>query len=465
VSNYYDTYFFSTKRAERIAKELNKLETNSFKTQICYHSGGKTCKNLINIPFNSFKLFFKNNSYRYPTYIDFNESDYENDEKSQDQIIKIFATLIEEISKEELVYTKKLSNDFNNIKISYNKNNIKIGFIATRNFPNIFKFLKNINKNINKNYTSKFLIEKTTTGLLLSDFKTKDVYKFMISFKPNILIYYNEFNVILNHNDIINIFIVDSFYICNKIIEEEQIDSKRNIFFTTTAYYKNILESKNIYSQRLIPIINKKNIHVSFDKEKEYDLVICDAYVDLSDYIVFQKVFKKMKKHIKANKILTLDIILSFIEISSYSNMDDLELNLFIQKNIVLQTFVDNLSTEKYKIGINKSWKTYKKCKLNYLKNDKFKKTYKNSKYILIVDPSILSSKLLEILSYGMVPLIYDLRKQDSYYDEMIDDYCLFVTKINDINNIINNNIQPKRIYDSELKKEYSIKRLIHNLF
>ena len=92
MSEYFDTYFFDSTRAKKIAKQHNPINNNKTKIQLCYHPSSTTKENLIGVPIVNFQEYFLTTKYRFPTHVDFIGSEYENKEEEQDKIIKIFYT-------------------------------------------------------------------------------------------------------------------------------------------------------------------------------------------------------------------------------------------------------------------------------------------------------------------------------------------------------------------------------------
>lgn len=464
MSQYNDTYFFNSNRAEKISNKRNELVNGVSKIQICYNSEKQNNKNLIKVPIENIKEFFKNNLYRYPTYIDFIDSEYENNEEVQEQIIKIFATIFEEIDNDDIKTVEELILKFKNLKIKVDKENIKIAFIVTKKQNDLFKYLKKISNRMDGRFKNKFLTEKSKSNMILDEIKTKDVLKFLLEYKPNAIVLYNEFYPQLFNNSIVHIYIVSSFAVCNKIIEyEDKIDMKKNIFFTSSSYYENVLMQKGISSLKLSPIVeNIPNSLKSFESRK-IDLLITENYFDLNEYIVFQKMIKKVKKYLKNKNKLSIKKTISFIETTSYPNNDDWELNLFIHKHIVLQFILKNINLDKNITIVGKNWDKFEIE--NYNIQDKYtKKRYKNCKYVFLVSSTIVSDDLLNILKYGAIPIIYDLRSEDKYYDSIFDEYCLFVKNYVEIDNIIDKKIRPNKKFDKFIEDKFNIKNTTRSL-
>ena len=464
MSNYNDTYFFNSKRATKIAKKRNKLELDDNKVQLCFSNGCITNKNLINVEIESFKEFFKNTSYRYPTYVDFIGSEYENNEELQDKIIKIFATIFDELNSEDQKLVNKLFEEFKNLKIEQDNKNTRVAFIVTKKQKQIFKYLKKISKELNKDFDYKFLTEKSNLNMILDEIRTKDVFKFLLDYKPNTVIFYNEFYPQLFHKYISHIYIVNSFSVCNKIIEyEDKIDMTKNYFFTSSSYYKKVLDQKDIKSLKLNPIV--ENIPSSFNSfnNRKIDLMICENYFDITEYIVFQKMIKKVNKFLNKNKKLSINKLISFIEKTTYPNNDDWELNIFIHKHIVLQNILNSIKLDKKVEIIGKNWDNI--LNDNYNITIKYnEKVYNNTKYVFVISSTIINENLLNILKYGAIPIIYDLRDEDIYYDSFLDDYCLFIDKVTDIEDIIHKSIKPFNQFDRRIEDKYNITEITRSL-
>ncbi len=464
MSSYSDTYFFNSKLAKIKAKECNKLDDNISKVQICYHGGKLTHKNLIGIPIESFKMYFQNNSFRRPTYIDFSNSKYENDEESQLQIVKIFATIFEEIDNDDMKIVSKYIEKFNKLRITKSIENTKIAFISTKKKLNTHEFFKQMVESLNSNYSYKFISEKSQANMILDDVSSKDVFNVMLSYQPNIIMHYNEFYPQLFHKDIIHIHFIDSFAICNKILEyEEKINMKNNLFFSSSSYYDKLLSQKGIKTKTLPPVVNdipkKPN---SFNKRK-IDLLICENYFSLKEYIVFDKMIQTVNKFLNNKNKLTINKLANYIKATTYPNTNDWELNIFIHKHIVLQYILKNITTDiKMKI-IGKNWTSINNK--NYTVSNKYKVSmYQNTKYVFVIFSTIINEELLNILTQGAIPIVYDLRDDDKYYDKTLNDYCLFIDTVDDVDNIIKENIKPNKFFDKNLKSKYSMKNLLKSL-
>ena len=464
MNHYNDTYFFNSKRAKKIAKKRNELNEGTSKIQICFNSDEKDNKNLINVPIENFKEFFKNNSYRYPTYVDFIDSEYENDEELQSKVIKIFATIFEEINEDDIKIVENLVEKFQNFDISKDTENIRLAFIATKKHNHLFKYLKSLSKALNNRFKSKFLTEKSKSNMILDEIKTKDVLNFLLDYLPNAIVLYNEFHPQLFHKDIIYIHLVNSFSVCNKIIEyENTIDMKKNLFFTSSHYYEKVLNQKGINSYILEPIVEDIPRTFKSYENRKIDLVICDNYFDLNEYIVFLKMIKKVNKFLDNKNKLTIAKLISFIEKTTYPNNDDWELNIFMHKHIVLQNILKTIKLNKTIKIVGNNWKTF--GAMNYKIEESFSnKIYKNSKYVFLISSTIINEDLLNILKFGAIPIIYDLRAEDKYYNNIFDKYCLFIDTVDNIENIINNNIKPNKKFDKVIEDRYNNKNVIKNL-
>lgn len=447
MSQHYDTYFFSSKRAQNIAKEKNRLKPNSNEIQICYNSDNLNDKNLVNVSIENFKEFFKTSSYRYPAYIDFIDSQYEDNEEIQNKLVKVFATIFEEISKDELVLTNKLINEFNNLHIKHNN---KIIFLSSKKQPQVFEYLKKLSKEFkNDGFKTKFITEKSKKDMVLDNLRFKDVLLLLLRYSPSYIINFNEFYPQLFHKDITNIHILNSFNICNKIIEYEgKIDLKKNVFFGTNSYYEKLLKEKSIKVIKLMPIVQDIPNNTKLFENREIDLTIHDNKNDLDEYIVFKKMIKKVFKYLDESNLLTVDKIISFIKTTNYPNTKDWELNLYLYNNIL----------EKYFIDINKKIKKVK------IISNCFSESYGNTKYVLVLSANIVTSELLNILKYKAIPIVYDLRDEDNYYDKVLDDYCLFIKNKSDLKNIIKNEIKPKKYFDEYLKERYSFRTIFKDI-
>ena len=127
-------------------------------------------------------------------------------------------------------------------------------------------------------------------------------------------------------------------------------------------------------------------------------------------------------------------------------------------QKIVLKLKNKNLNVKL--LGSN--WEKYNLSQIKQIKPtlSKIKSMYQNSKYILHLSSSIIDSRLFKILASDAIPVIYDTRYEDNYYNKFFDDYCLFFKNKKELNEILKKELVPKKNNINELLSYYSFKDL-----
>jgi len=423
MQNIYDTIFFSEKRAKKIAKEKNKIGKN--KIQLCYYFGKKTKKNLVAIKLKKLKQFFLKSNYRLPKYCDFNESEYENNDKLQTKIAKAIAYQFEEVKKEKEKLTLKLYEKFKKIKFDKNKT----FFIISKKNNFDYKFIKKLAKKTKNSY---IVSEKSKKNFILDEISIIDILKKLIKYKPKTIVFYNEFFPFFFNEQIKVIIYIDNFKIVNEIVEYEKKLNLKNVkFFVSNYIQAKILAQKNIKANKFLPIIKNKKV---ISKEKKYNLAIIDDFFDIEDLLVFKTMYNKIEKFLDENNLLDLNSLVEFIKKSDYYDYEDWELNLYLQKNILVQYFVKKLQNKNDIIISGANWD---KCKFNKIKiKTNQKKVIQKSKYVLYINNPINTQKLYDIIRFGAKAIVYDLRVDDKFY-EPLSKNIIFFKSFDELNQIL----------------------------
>ncbi len=454
MADYFDTYFFDSKIAKKTAKQHNYLGDSKTKIQICYHPDLLTKENLIGVPIDNIKQYFLTTKYRFPTHIDFTNSTYANNDEEQEKVVNIFYTLFQEIQNEKNQYTLQLVDKYNNLKI---KQGTSIGFIASKTQPHIVQYFKSLQKGLKNRFKTSFLTQQTAKdNMILEDISIDDVYKFIIKNKPNYLFFYNEFYPDFNHKDIKFVYIIDSFKICEKILEYRFTSNKINdniIFFTTSHYYNKILNIKKIKATLLPSYFLQEYTKKIVYKKKKYDVLLVASYQDMDKYYIFNKMFKKIDKYL-INNILYMKILISYISKAKYPIKKDWELNILLQQYCILKHIVKHTSLNLNILGSNWDKITKKHKIIKFNKN--IEKLYQKTKYVITVSYKMDTNAILSVLQNGAIPVIYDLRADDKFYKKELEDYCLFFKNIQQLDKIIASNQMPKKQFDKDIYNLYS---------
>jgi len=460
MAEYFDTYFFDSKRAKSVAKKKHPIGNILNRIQLCYHNGSETNKNLVGVEVSNLKHFFLNTTLRFPTHIDFIGSIYEDKEEEQEKIVNIFYSLFQEINGEKNEYRVELAKQFKNLHLSKDKQK-NIGFIASKTQPYIVDFFHLISKNI-KQFSTKVLTQKSKNSMVLSDISIENVYKFILNFKPSYIFFYNEFYPQLIHPQIKHVYIIDSFKICERILDsnitKEDINNHM-ILFSTSEYYKKILMLRDIDSVISLPSYIENNVKVKVKtKKRKYTISLAESYHDISYYYIFEKMIKKIDKFLYKN-ILSIDKVIHFISKAKYPIKNDWELNLYIQKTLTVNHIVKHTKLNLNILGLN-----WDKIKHHHkiIKKKTFSELYKNSKYVVVVSYKLDDNNILDIIKHGAIPIVYNLKNDYKYYNNFIEDYCLYFSNLKELEDIINNDEQPNKRYDNELYKHFSMKNLVN---
>ena len=424
MQNIYDTIFFNKKRAKKIAKKQNKIGKN--KIQLCYYFGKKTKKNLVAIKLNKIKQFFLNTNLRLPKYCDFNGSEFENNDELQIKIAKSIAYIFKEIENKKAKIFKNLLAKLE--KVKFNKK--QTFFIISKKKKLDYKYMKYLAK---QTKNSHILTEKSKKKFILDEINMIEVLAKLIKQKPKIIFFYNEFTPFLYKDNIKIKLFIDNFKVINEIVDyEEKLNLKNINFFVSNCFHQKLLAQKNIKSNKFLPIIEKKK---KTSKEKKYNLAIIDNFLDINNLIVFRPMYKKIDEFLDENNILNMNSLVEFIRKSDYYDYEDWELNLYLQKNILVQYFIKKLQN---KNGVMVSGANWDKCEFNNIKTKKNqKKVIQKSKYVLYISNPINTQKLYDIIRLGAKVIVYDLRDDDKFYEPLYEKDIIFFKNIDELNQIL----------------------------
>jgi len=456
MAEYFDTYFFDKTKAEKVAKQFNIIDGIKNKIQLCYFNGEGQKDNCIGVPLDNLKQFFLNNSFRTPTHIDFTGSIYEDNEQEQDKIVELFYNIFQEIQVVKQATIAKLHKSYLSLEISKSSKN-KIAFIGGKTQPDILKYFKHISKYF-QYFNTLTLTQKSKIKMVLTIVSMEELYKFILKHKPQYLFFYNEFYPALIHKTIKHIYIVDSFRVCEKILDDTiaMQENKNIIFFVTSKLYKDILKLNNINST-LLPSYITKSQTLSNNKRK-YKVLFIQNYLDISNYYLFEKVKISLLKKIQNNLLLLKDIQKALQDVN-YPILDDLELNIYIQKSIISEYIVKKSKIDLLLIGSNWRLDNSKHIVKDSIKNSK--KLYKQSSYVIVISYQLDSNEILSIIQQGAIPIVYDLREELNNYNKIIEDYCLYFKTLTDLELIINMEKKPKKKYDIFLYNQYKIENMV----
>ena len=430
---HYDTIFFNKKRAKKIAKQNNPIIQNSHKIQICYYFGNKQKKNLIPIQLDNIKKFFISTNYRWPKYCDFNNSEYANNEEIQNNIVKAIAKIFDEITKEQLQKIQQQYQIYQNLKVD--KKSKKVIIFASKNLEVLYDFAKLLQKQYkSKGYQTMFITETSKKNYILDEVQTLNIFKTINQFKPTKMIFINDFKPQLHHKFIKIDYYIDSFKKSYEISEYEESFNMTNVNFYVTSYYHYlILKEKNIIAKKfIIPNFTKFK-----SKRKTIDLFISELiFIEDNIFLTLQDMKAQVKKHLQNGKLLDMNTIQQLItQQTLYTDSQDWELNLYLIKTFVLNHIIKYLKTNKKVLLFGKN---KKELKTKFKMTNKYKKTIQKSKYVLYIHNPIITPKLDAILQSGAIPIVYDLRDDDKFYDHKYDDKIIFFKNVDQLNQILN---------------------------
>ena len=465
MSEYYDTFFLNSKRALKIAKQKNNVKLyNGWGTQVCYYSGEtieSSLENLICLPIDNVKEFFFNNSYRLPEYIDFNKSSYDNEEELQINYKNIFLSIFKEMRDDENIRNDKLLNEIKKQTTPPIINN-KLVFviIVSRTLEYNYYYSKQLKKSLTKRgHTVTILAEDGSKKILTNQLKTNYIFSELLRIKPNVVFFINDFKPEIFSENNIQISLFNGFITLLNTISSKKV-RKNDIILSQNNYVNTVLKNRNIQSDYLIPAIKtKKNQKVL---ERKYLLSISNNYFDLSSYIVFQKMIKKLFKKV-VTEIISIELIKKYVDETNYENKNDYEIILYLHKNILFQSIIKGINPTLSAInliGLNWTKKLVGNDNITLKKSKKTLNLYKQSKYVLHISANIIDVNLLEILNSRAIPIVYDLREYDTNYNPYFDDYCLFFKNKEELNIILENQIKPRKEDTKELFEIYSFNNL-----
>ena len=389
MSEYYDTYFINPKLALKVAKQQNKVKLyNGMGTQLCYYSGKEiknTPENMIQMPIENMKVFFNNNSYRLPEYIDFNKSAYANDDDLQVNYKNILLSLFKEIKNAEKekneILLEKLKSQNNTI---FNKKCINFVIIVSRVLEYDFFYAKQLKKSLKSlGHTITILTESGSKKILLNHLKTNFILEKLHSIKPNVIIFINDYKPDIVPDNTYQISIINGFIPLLTSMKKEDL-RKKDILVSQNQYISKLLDDKNISLNMISPVIQCKDKPSQY-KTKKNKLIIFGHYFNLNDYILFQNMTKDFFKKINS-ETLSMPKILKYLDDNNYDNKNDYEMMLYLQKNIILQSCLQWIDSPNNKIVVfGENWNKFKKLSPN-IKIKSLKKPikeYQKTEYIL----------------------------------------------------------------------------------
>ncbi len=451
MSEYYDTYFINSKRALKTAKQNNQVKVyNGQGTQICYYYGTKLKKefpNLIHLPIDTIKKFFQKSNLRKPEYIDFIDSDYLDQDEAQENVKEIIAKIFDELTQEEKKINAKLLKKLQNLTPVQKKEKLTFAIIVSKTLKENYKFAKNLSKSLKKlNHNAILLSEEGDMKPLIYSIRTKNIYERILEIRPNSVVFINDLKTNFLPKSISQISILNSFISVLEKLNQNDI-RKNDIILTSNYFIQKKLSKTNIKSEYIPPIYQKNQIKSKKLISKKEHLLIHANYVNLSQsYLILKPMIEKLEIYVKTNT-LTMKHIQKELRKTKYPYEDDYELMLFIYNQLLTQVTLKNLDLKNLNIKlIGYNWEKYNLSKIKPIKPtlSKIKSMYQSSKYVLHLSSSIVDDRLLMILAAGSIPIVYDTRYKDNYYNKIFDDYCLFFKNEEELNEILKRNLVPK---------------------
>lgn len=468
MSEYFDTYFINPKRALKIAKQNNSIKLyNGYGAQLCYYSGekiDKTPSNMLFLPIEDLKSFFKNNSYRMPEYIDFIDSIYENKEEDQEKFKNMLLNIFKEIKECQTTENTNLIHQIKqDIKAPMNTSCINFIIIVSKTLSDDYLYAKNIKISLEAlGHTVNILTEKGSRKNILTHLKTYYIFTNILKIKPNVILFINDYKSDFITDDTYQVSIINGFIPLLKKLKDKELREK-DMIFTQNNYVSEFLDNHHIKNTLIPPAISYKSLNAV---NRESGLLIYNNYQDVNGYLILNEMVKKLFKYVK-NTPLTIQKIKSELASSEYQNKNDYEMMIYMQTHIVLQTCINWFDTNIVEIKIfGFNWEKYKELPKNikYSKTKPAEKLYKKVKYVLHISHSIVDNNLLAILKCGAIPLVYDLRDSIKNYDHRFDSYCLFFKTKHELDILLQNNIVPDLKNLDSLLKEYSFDKLAQDI-
>ncbi len=477
-SNFKDTYFLDAETALKEAKKQNKIMCTITVEglQICYYNGKKiknSPKNFICVPFEKLTNYFSKTKNRFPTQINFDNTQYSEEEK--DNIRKIITSQINEATTGQQLRTEKYLKKIKQLNPDFKDKKLRVFVPACRETVVMQHMSKIVADAFKQNkYDVKYFIQKNDMQSCGSAAALKAHYKF----NPHITITINHLSNSYLSSSIFNvIWFQDPMPI---LTNSEKIQIRdRDIFFSYQSLFDTLLIKKGVPKSRIHrqyvsnvdtavffedSTIKRENkivfvgSHYSlkdsstlpsfleYNESIYYDLIeLIEKGKDLSENNILQ-IFKKHKQEIHAHP--------NFINMIQHGMIRNITVNWMCHTNEVpielYGYYWDELNIE----NINKVFK-------GPISKEQTQKLYNSSRYVLLASGAVINTqRLAEVVMCGAIPVMYDSRNITDE-KETWDKECLYFKTKKDLDDILKYNKVPEKFGSKKLKKSFTFDKLV----
>jgi len=462
ANKYFDTYFLDSKQALEVAKKNNRVDCTSAVTgtQICYYAGKElknAPKNCINLPLESIYEHFRDTSFRIPTKIAYENSQFTREEQK---------TLTQKITQtiEQSIYAQKklilkYEEKIRQITPDFKNERLRVFIPSSRLttvMQHVSKYIANAFKKMG--YEVMYLIEENDMHYSSYLLQVKAHYEY----NPHITVHINHFNNDYLHKKIFNIvWMQDPMESIVNPVSCIKV-RKRDLIYSLAAPIDYALKKKNIPFNRQNFAINKKIYKTKDSIERKKKIVfVGSAY--------FTNVHKDTPKELFDE---ILDMFIKGIDFSEpiitrlarKYNLDFIYviirvINFIIRDYSVLE--LCKINTE-YEIEIyGWGWDKYPETKPYYkgvLKyGEDIAKVFHSATYSLSPHScSIVQQRVLEASACGCIPIVYDCRSIEP--PPFYEDNLIYYKDLKTLTTILKESPikKPKKII-----KENSYKKLV----
>jgi len=460
---YLDTYFFDSNLALEIALQKNLVNTLNPRMQglqICYYNGDKLLNapsNCIYVPLENVFSYFSKTNKRFPKYVSFDNTTF----SEEDKVVfnqKLSQTLNSSIDKNYILVSKYKEKIKKN-KPDFSDKQLRVFIPACRETVVMQYIAKNIARSFKKlGYKVNYCIQKTsmdTCGAL-------DGLKRLYDFNPHITININHFNNDYLHNDVLNFVWFQDLMPC--LTDTNTLLIRKNDYlFALVDGLKEALQQKGVKRNKydiqkfcidtstfkLRKKIKRKNKIIfigssyksSFDniplkKEKKYQILYELLEIYMTDGPPSRKVKNELIDRYKVNKRTDIGHIINYIE-------RDIIIREVIKLNLPLDFELYGYGWDEYEDLL-----PYYKGVLTYGKDISI--IYNSAKYALVTGGYVIQQRTLEAAASGAIPVVLDVRHNDSLYKKKLDKYMIFFKRAKELSTLSK---KPKEyIFDSLIK-------------
>lgn len=474
---HQDTYFLDAKTALKVALQANEVNTSSENVkglQVCYYEAEQPLKdapqNCIFVPLDNVYNYFVTTKNRFPNEVNFDNTEFSQDER------ELLNTSIHQILYKSRVERAELIDilmkQVKELKPDFSDKKLRVFVPACRETT----VIKNISENIAKTFEKMgydvcfFIQDNAMQGCV-------DILPYIHTlheFNPHIIVNINHLNNEYLNDEVFNFVWFQDTMPLFLDPNYKLMSRKRDFFFGLTRGLVNGINRLGADAELLdfcIDLEVYKNMELKREKKvvfigSSYKQMIENLKKDKEFKAIFDVIVKNLHKNIilpgGGNHPLLVDLRNTYKKDTHYINL----INTYIHRDYILEQ-ICNIAHSDYKIEVygygwedNPIINKYYKGPLKF--GEEIANVYNKTTYVLCVGSYILMQRTLEGMACGAIPLILDVRENDSEYNPEYEK-CFQFFNLNNINEILKQ--EPAHVdAGQKLLFEHSYEKLVQRL-